>query len=249
MEDSGASQAVSPDVLSQLREVTAATVSMQLVKRGIRRCWIKGPLPVAGWTGDRLVGPAYTLRFLPLREDLSTPESYKGPRSIRQAIEAMPPGRVVVIEAMGETGCGTLGDILAARLQKRGALGVVTDGALRDLEGIRALDWPCFATGAAALPSIASLFFADWECPVACGGVAVLPGDIVVADSDGAVVLPHQLAEEVARDAPEQERFERFAQLKVEDGAPVLGLYPPDEATLAAYEAWCAAGEPGSGKQ
>ena len=223
-----------------LLSVTAATVSMQLVKRGIRRCSIKGPRQVAGPPGTRLVGPAYTLRFLPLREDLSTPESYKGPRSIRQAIEAMPPGRVVVIEAMGETGCGTLGDILAARLQKRGALGVVTDGALRDLEGIAALDWPCFATGAAALPSISGLYFAGWDCPIACGGVAVLPGDIVVADGDGVVVLPQHLAEEVARDAPEQERFERFAQMRVEEGASVIGLYPPDEATLQAYEAWCA---------
>ncbi len=113
--------------------------------------------------------------------------------------------------------------------------------------GIAALDWPCFATGAAALPSIAGLYFADWDCPIACGGVAVLPGDIIVADGDGAVVLPQQLAEEVARDAPEQERFERFAQLKVEQGAPVTGLYPPDEATLRAYEAWCANGETGAG--
>lgn len=247
MESNGIVPETRSDVLDRLRGVTAATVSMQLVKRGIRRCSIKGPLQVAGPAGTRLVGPAYTLRFLPLREDLSTPESYKGPRSIRQAIEAMPPGRVVVIEAMGETGCGTLGDILAARLQKRGALGVVTDGALRDLEGIAALDWPCFATGAAALPSIAGLYFADWDCPIACGGVAVLPGDIVVADGDGAVVLPQQLAEEVARDAPEQERFERFAQLRVQGGAPVTGLYPPDDATLGAYEAWCADGEPATG--
>ena len=124
-------------------------------------------------------------------------------------------------------------------------LGTVTDGALRDLEGIRALDWPCFATGAAAPPSIAGLCFAGWQVPIACGGVAVLPGDIIVADEDGAVVLPQALAEEVARDAPEQERFERFAQLKIAAGASVIGVYPPDDDTLKAYETWCAAGEPG----
>ena len=129
-EESGADVEISAEVLERLSGVTAATVSMQLIKRGIRRHWIEGPRPVAGWTGKRLVGPAYTFRFLPMREDLSTLESYKGPRSIRQAIEEMPPGCVVVIEARGETGCGTLGDILALRLKQRG--GQTNDSSAND---------------------------------------------------------------------------------------------------------------------
>ena len=215
---------------------------MQLLKRGIRRTWMKGPRPLDPHplhpTGPRLVGEAFTLRFVPLREDLSTLESYSNPISIRQGIEQVTPGQVVVIDACGELGCGTLGDILMARLQARGCIGVVTDGALRDLAGIREVGLPAFCAGAAAPPSVGGLAFAGWQQTIGCGGVAVVPGDIVVADEDGAVILPRALADEVAPDALEQERYETFAQERVRAGAPVIGLYPATEASLAEYEAW-----------
>lgn len=235
---------VSDEILEKLRGVTAATVTMQLIKRGIRRCALVGPRPFLGWSGEPVVGPAFTMRFLPMREDLSTLEGYAKPGSIRDAIEAMPAGQVVVMATRGEQGCGTLGDILAARLQKCGARAVVSDGPMRDVAGIDPLGLPIFCTGAAALPSIAGHWFADWQRPVACGGVTVVPGDIIVADRDGAVVLPRALAAEVADAAPAQEHFEAFAQAKVTAGAPVTGLYPPNEATQREYERWCEAGEP-----
>ncbi|MDH3474687.1 MAG: ribonuclease activity regulator RraA [Rhodospirillales bacterium] len=234
-----------PETLEILATVSAATVSMQLLKRGIRNASMIGPRPLDP-AGPRVVGPAYTLRFLPAREDLATLESYARPGSIRQAIEEMPAGQVVVIDARGEQGAATLGDILAARLKARGALAVVSDGPMRDVAEIRPLGLPVFCTGAVAPPSIARLAFTGWQETIGCGGAAVIPGDVIVADEDGAVVVPRALADEVARDAVEQERFERFVQIKVKAGAPVQGLYPPSEETLAAYQAWLKAGEPES---
>ncbi len=235
---------VGDDILEALRGISAATVSMQLIKRGIRRCAMVGPRPFLGWSGQRIVGPAYTMRFLPMREDLSSLEGYAKPGSIRDAIEAMPAGQVVVMATRGEQGCGTLGDILATRLKRRGAQAVVSDGPMRDVEGIDPLGLPVFCSGAAALPSIARHWFADWQLPVACGGVTVIPGDIIVADRDGAVVLPRALAAEVAEAAPGQEHFESFALAKVAAGASVAGLYPPNAETQQEYERWREAGEP-----
>ena len=240
---SDADHSLSSETQARLASVTAATVSMQLLKRGIRNSWMRGPMPIAR-DQPRVVGPAFTFRFLPLREDLSTLESYGKPTSIRAAIEAMPAGAVIVIDARGEQGAATLGDLLVARIKMRGGLAVVSDGPMRDMAEIRKVGLPLFCTGATAPPSIARLTFADWQQPIGCGGVAVLPGDVIVGDEDGVVVLPQALADEVARDAVEQERFERFAQMKILTGAPVAGLYPPNEETQAAYQAWCAAGEP-----
>ena len=229
------------ETLDSLRGVTSATLSMQLLKRGIRRCWLRGPASIHAPdhpAGGRLVGPAFTFRFVPLREDLGTPESYAKEGSMRDAIEAMPAGRIAVIDARGEMGCATFGDILAERMARRGGLGIVSDGPLRDMAAVRALGFPVFCTGASAPPSIAGLVFAGWEEPIGCGGVTVLPGDIMVGDEDGVVVIPRALAAEVAVDAVEQERFERFVQLRVSQGTPIKGLYPPDEGTRADYESW-----------
>jgi regulator of RNase E activity RraA len=234
---------VALEVIQTLASVSGATLSMQLLKRGIRNASMIGPRPLDR-TGPRVAGPAYTLRFLPLREDLATLESYAKPGSMREAIEAVPAGAFVVIDARGEQGAGTLGDILAARLRALGAVAVASDGPMRDVTEIRALDFPVFCTGAVAPPSIARLTFADWQVPIGCGKVAVIPGDILVGDEDGVVVVPRALAGEVAHDAVEQERFERFVQMKVMRGAPVQGLYPPNDETLAAYRAWLEAGEP-----
>ena len=244
-ETTGPTISIDPEVIERLRAVSTATLTMQLIIRGIRQSWIAGTRPLAPDT-PRIAGPAFTLRFLPMREDIATRESYANPGSLREAIEDVQAGAVVVIEARGHTGCGTLGDILAERLKALGCVGAVSDGAMRDVADMRAVGLPVFCNGVAAPPSITGLSFADWGLPIGCGGVAVFPGDIVVADEDGAVVVPRDLAEGVAADAVEQDRFERFVQIRVAAGVPALGLYPPNEATLAAYERWRAAGEPSS---
>jgi regulator of RNase E activity RraA len=235
--------ALSRATLEALRGVSTATLTMQLFKRGLRRVAIQGPLPLDPAT-PRLVGPAFTARFIPAREDISTRESYARAGSLREAIDSAPAGSVMVIEARGELGAGTLGDILVARLKARGVAGAVTDGAIRDTADVRKIGLPVFCAGVTAPPSITALHFADWDLPVGCGGVAVLPGDVIVGDGDGVIVVPRALADEIADEAPEQERFERFVQLKVQAGAEVVGLYPPSDETLADYQKWLEAGEP-----
>ena len=229
--------ATDPALIDALRGISTATLTMQLLKRGIRRGWMAGTRPLQPG-GPRLAGPAFTLRFVPGREDVSTRESYAAPNSLRDAIEAMPEGVVAVIDSRGEQGAGTLGDILAGRMKRRGVAGIVSDGPMRDVAGIRAVDIPVWCSGAAAPPSIAALWFAGWQEPVGCGGVAVFPDDIVVADDDGAVVLPRALG---CRKLPETARsrktLEAWILTEIERGEPVKGLYPPDEAALARYRA------------
>lgn len=220
--------------LEALRGVSTATVTMQLLKRGIRRGWMAGTRPLEPGQA-RLVGPAFTLRFIPGREDVSTRESYAAANSLRDAIEAMPEGVVAVIDSRGEPGAGSLGDILAGRMKQRGVAGAVSDGPMRDVAGVRQTGLPIWCAGAVAPPSIAALWFADWQLPIGCGGVAVFPDDIIVADDDGAVVIPEALADEIAADGAEQEKLEAWILSEIERGVPVKGLYPPDEAALARY--------------
>ncbi|MGI9413808.1 MAG: ribonuclease activity regulator RraA [Hyphomicrobiales bacterium] len=225
------------EICTALTQITTATITMQLLKRGIRRSHMRGPLPLmAGQT--RIAGPAFTVRFIPGREDVSTLDSYAARNSLRDAIEAMPEGAIAVIDARGEMGAATIGDILALAMVKRGVAGFVSDGTVRDVEGVRASGLPVWSAGPAAPPPIGALYFADWELPIGCGGVAVFPDDIIVADEDGAVVIPAALAAEVAEDGAEQERFERFVLEEVRQDGRVKGRYPPDEETLARYREW-----------
>jgi regulator of RNase E activity RraA len=227
---------VSADVLAALSEVTTATITTILLKQGIRNAYLRGPKPLApGY--PRLVGPAFTLRFVPAREDLATPESWASPRSTRAAIEDMPDGCICVADARGLTEAGIFGDILAARMHKRGVAALVTDGSLRDVAGVLVSGLPVWCADVAAPSSVAGHTFVGWQEPIGCGGVAVFPGDIVVADGDGAVVIPAARVEEVARLGPEQERFENWALAEVLKGSPLPGLYPPNAETRARYEA------------
>lgn len=224
------------EMLEALRQISTATLTMQLLKRGIRRSYVAGSQPLE--PGQvRVAGPAFTLRFIPGREDISTRESYAKDNSLRDAIEAMPEGVFAVIDSRGEPGAGTLGDILAGRMKQRGVAAAVSDGPMRDVAGVKSVALPIWCTGAVAPPSIAALWFADWQLPVGCGGVAVFPDDIVVADDDGAVVVPQGLAREIASDGAEQEKLEGWILKEIERGLPVKGLYPPDEETLARYQA------------
>jgi regulator of RNase E activity RraA len=225
----------SPDVLAALRAVSTATITTILLKKGVRRSWMQGPRPLRAGYG-RIAGPAFTLRFIPAREDLATPESWASPRSTRAAIEDMPAGAVVVVDAMGVTGAGIFGDILAARMVKRGVSALVTDGVVRDAAGVLGTGLPVWSAGNAAPASVSGLTFVGWQEPIGCGGAAVFPGDVIVADDDGAVVIPAAFVEHVAAEGPEQERFEAWVVAEVEKGAKLPGLYPPDEATRARYE-------------
>ncbi len=196
-------------VQSRLRAVSTATISMQLLKRGIRAVSMAGVAPLRRGF-PRIAGPAYTLRFLPFREDLFDVAKIGDPESSqRKAIEEAPAGSVLVIETHGATDTGTLGDILAARLKVRGVEGVVTDGAVRDAAGVLAVDYPVFAGGVAAPASYNGLVDGGHQLDISCGGVTVRPGDMVVADDDGAIVIPADLAAEVAEAGWEQERLER----------------------------------------
>ena len=220
-----------------LSGVTTATLTTVLLKKGLRNVWMRGSRSLRAGQ-SRVVGRAFTLRFVPAREDLATPESWSAPISTRAAIEQMPAACLVVVDAMGVTDAGIFGDILCARMKKRGVAGLITDGTVRDLAGVLGTDLPVWCSGVAAPPSVAGLTFVGWQQPIGCGGVAVFPNDVVVADDDGAVLIPAALLEEVIAAAVEQERLEGWIMGQVEAGQALPGLYPPNDANKAAYQAW-----------
>ncbi len=220
-----------------LSRISTATLTTVLLKKGLRNVWLRGARPLRAHQ-SRLVGEAFTLRFVPAREDLATPESWGSPISTRAAIEAMPEGCMAVVDAMGVTDAGIFGDILCARMAKRGVTALVTDGVVRDVAGVLGTGLPVWCQGVAAPPSVAGLTFVAWQQPIACGGVAVFPGDVIVADDDGAVLIPAGLLDEVTALAAEQEMLEKWIMGEVEAGAMLPGLYPPNEEQRARYEAW-----------
>ncbi|MEK9905846.1 MAG: ribonuclease activity regulator RraA [Rhodospirillales bacterium] len=230
------SEPIAPDVWKTLVGITTATLTTVLLKKGLRNTWIRRAAPLRSG-GGRLAGPAFTLRFVPYREDLASPASWSSPISTRAAIEAMPAGAMVIADAMGSTDAGIFGDILCARMVKRGVNGLITDGVMRDLSGVLGTGLPVWAAGAAAPPSVAALHFVGWEETIACGGVCIVPGDAVVADDDGAVVIPRSIVEEVASQGAEQEAQEEWIMSEVEAGASLPGLYPPNAENLSRYEA------------
>ena len=222
--------------LDALANVSTATLTTILLKKGLRNVWMRGTPPLRPG-GPRQVGRAFTLRFVPAREDLATPESWSSPRSTRAAIEAMPPGCIAVVDAMGIVDAGIFGDILCSRMKKRGVAALVTDGVVRDVAGVLGTGLPVWCRGGAAPPSVAALTFVGWQEPIGCGGVSVYPDDVIVADEDGAVLIPQKLLEEVVAAAPEQERMEAWILEEVEKGVPLPGLYPMNAETRARYEA------------
>ncbi|MGQ0675583.1 MAG: ribonuclease activity regulator RraA [Rhodospirillales bacterium] len=231
------------DTIEKLKRASTATITMQLLKRGLRHGAIRRARPLDP-SRARCVGPAFTLRFIPMREDLAQPPKPGQMLPHRIAVEAAPAGSVLVIDSGGGDNCGTLGDILVARLKHRGVAGVVSDGPMRDAAGILGVGLPVLCAGTAAPASMNQVIPVDTGLPVGCGGVAVFPGDIVATDIDGAVVVPRHVADELARDAFEQERLEKFVLREVKRGRGIDGLYPPGEKALADYNAWLAAGEP-----
>ena len=224
-----------PDATAALRKVSTATLTVQLSKRGISNCFMRGLRPTR--PDLRLLGYAYTLRYVPLREDVRDADTAEL-NAQKRAVETIGPDEVLVIDARRDAGAGTIGDILAARALARGATGIVTDGGLRDSAGVAALDIPTYyqAPHAAVLGLVH--FPLATNVPVACGGALVMPGDVIVGDADGVVVIPAHLAEGVALDALEQEEREAWALERVQAGESVRGVYPLSEARRGEFEAW-----------
>jgi regulator of RNase E activity RraA len=228
-----------PEALrEQLGQVSTATLTSVLLKLGLRNTFMTDVRPLV--PGTRLVGQAYTLRYIPMREDLDGDaldgrfDNLTNPQRI--GIERIAAGDVLVIDARGDVRAGTIGNILVTRMARRGGAGLVTDGAFRDAAGIAATGLPAYCRNTHAATNVTLHHPVDVQLPVACGGVAVFPGDALVGDGDGVIVVPRHLAEEAASRALEQERRERFILGKVQGGASILGVYPPNAETLAEFE-------------
>ncbi len=230
-----AAGALTPELRDKLLRVPVAGLSAQLRKRGLNNVTIDGVRPMH--PGTRIVGTAKTLRFVPGREDLFTSHG-GGYNAQKRAFDTVAEGEIIVIEARGETGSGTLGDILALRAKTRGAAGIVTDGGVRDFDAVAEIGIPVYSAG--AHPAVLGRKHVPWEMDVTigCGGTTVQPGDILVGDSDGVLVLPPALAAEVADAALAQEDEDAWVAEQVAAGHAVDGLFPMNADWKARYDAW-----------
>ena len=226
------------DSREALKRVSTATLTTVLFKRGLRNVFIQGVF-LLNREAPRMVGEAYTLRFIPAREDLDQLGAFEGRgHPQREAIEACPPGHVLVMDARRDATAATGGDILLTRLMVRGVTGIVTDGGLRDSQTIEKLPWPAYCGARSAPLNLVRHHAADSQVPIGCGGVPIYPGDIIVGDAEGVVVIPANIAPDVAREALAQSEFEDWVEGKVKEGRSIFGLYPPSAETRAEYEAW-----------
>jgi regulator of RNase E activity RraA len=230
---------LSQEAKAKLSHVSAATICSALFKRGLRNQYIQDVRPLNPGLGN-MVGPAYTLRYIPAREDLnplSVFEDREHPQ--RKAVEECPPGAVFVVDSRKDARAASAGSILVTRLMKRGVAGFVTDGGLRDSPEIANLDIPTYQNRPAAPTNLTVHQALDINVPIGCGDAAVWPGDIVVGDAEGVVVIPVHLAEHVANEAHEMTAFEDFVTECVLAGQSILGLYPPtDDKNREAFAAW-----------
>ena len=223
----------------RLGKVSTATLCTALFKRGFRNVYIQGISRMTTPSGGNLVGPAFTMRSIPAREDLDQISAFDDPNHPqRKAIESVPPGYVLVLDCRQEKRVASGGEILTTRLKVRGGAGLVSDGPVRDSGSLKNLDFPIYCAGGSAPLNLLYHHAVDQNVPIGCGGVAVYPGDIIVGDDEGVVVIPRHLADEVARDAAEQEKMESFILERVQQGARLPGTYPPNAETRAAFEAW-----------
>ncbi len=233
---------IDQELRATLALCSAASISTQLIKRGLRNVAVRGVAPVRA-DAPPMIGPAFTLRYVPAREDLDKYGSGGDPANLqRQAIEQVPAGSVFALDCRGATDIAGIGSILCRRLQARGVAGVLLDGGVRDTRSMAQLDLPVYCAGPAVPPNYVGHHAADLNVPIACGGVVIYPGDIIFGDAEAVVVMPRHLAVEVAADAAEMERRERFLFREIESGRPIKGVYPPDEETLQRYAAACAGG-------
>ncbi len=222
----------------RLSQVSTATLTTCLFKRGFRNVYLQDVHPVAPGQPP-MVGEAFTLRMIPAREDLDVLAAYADPEHPqRKAIETCPPGRVLVVDSRGDPRGASAGDILITRLKVRGVAGIVTDGGFRDSPGIAALGFPAYHRRPSPPTGPIWHHAADIGLPIACGGVAVYPGDVMVGDAEGVVCIPAHLAAEVAEEAVEMTLYETFVEERVKAGDRLPGLYPASEASRAAFAEW-----------
>jgi regulator of RNase E activity RraA len=221
-----------------LKKVSTATLTTVLFKRGLRNVFVQNVF-LLNPRAPRMVGEAFTLRYIPAREDVDQLGAFEGRgHPQREAIETCPPGQVLVMDARRDASAATGGDILMTRLMVRGVAGVVTDGGLRDSPTIEKLAWPAYCGARAAPLNLVRHHAVESQVPIGCGGVAVYPGDVVVGDAEGVVVIPASMAEEVAKEAEAQTEFEDWVEARVKEGRSIFGLYPPNAETKAEFEAF-----------
>jgi regulator of RNase E activity RraA len=229
---------MTPESRERFKKVSSATLTTVLFKRGLRNVFIQG-IFLLNARAPRMVGEAFTLRYIPAREDVDQLGAFEGRgHPQREAIEACPAGSVLVMDARRDASAATGGDILMTRLMVRGVAGVVTDGGLRDSPTIEKLPWPAYCGGRAAPLNLVRHHAVDSQVPIGCGGVAVYPGDVLVGDAEGVVVIPARIADEVATEAESQTQFEDWVEERVKEGRSIFGLYPPNAETKAEFEAW-----------
>ena len=234
---------LSDSTRAKLKTVSTATLASALYKRGLRHQMVQDVRPLSAPQGGSMVGEAYTLSYMPAREDLNPMTVFRDPsHPQRRAVEECPPGCVLVMDSRKDPRAASAGGILATRLMMRGVAGVVTDGGFRDSAEIAALDMPSFHARASAPTNLTLHQAIDLQVPIGCGDAPVFPGDVVVGDADGVIIVPAEIADAIADEAVEMTAYEDFVMERVRAGARTIGLYPPtDEANLAAFAAWRAA--------
>ena len=229
------------DALEKLRQVSTSTLATQLYRRGFRQPALIG-VRALSTVVDGFVGEAFTMRFIPAREDVNPLDPYRSGNTLQwEAIESVPPGHVIVVDSRGDTSAASGGDMLMTRAMVRGAAGFVTDGGLRDGHTLAGLPFATYAREVTITTRAAYHHVADLQVPIGCAGVAVYPGDVLVGDRDGVVVIPRAIAVEIAQPALEQEQLEAYVQTRIAGGEPLWGNYPPGEEIKAQYNAWKAA--------
>jgi 5-oxopent-3-ene-1,2,5-tricarboxylate decarboxylase / 2-hydroxyhepta-2,4-diene-1,7-dioate isomerase len=229
---------LTPEIVKLLSGVATATLTAQLQKRGIRNTFFTGLVPIK--KGQRLLGVAKTLRYVPMREDL-IPVLQVGQNAQRLAVESIQPGEVLVMEARNSPQAGTIGDVLAMRALARGATGVITDGCVRDSEAVGQLQIPVYLQSTHAATFSRDHLPLAIDIPIACAGVLVMPGDVIVGDDDGAMLIPAALVGEVAMEAAEQELRDAWSFFRVAAGESSVGVFPISSDRMHEYEAWKAA--------
>ncbi len=229
---------LTPENRARLRQVSTATLTTVLFKRGLRNTFIQGVRPLNP-AAPRLVGEAYTLRYIPAREDLDhigVFEDRSHPQ--RKGVEEIPPGHVMVIDSRKDARAASAGGILITRMMVRGVAGVVSDGGFRDTPDIAKMDFPVYCAAPSAPTNLIHHHAVDLNQPIGCGDVAVFPGDIIVGDQEGVVVIPAGIANAVAEEAWPMTQFEDWVEAQVRGGRSIVGLYPPTPETRAEFQAW-----------
>lgn len=223
-----------------LKKTSTASIATLLFKRGLRNQFVQNVARLNP-ESERMVGPVYTLRYIPAREDLNPLDVFRDPgHPQRRAVEEIPAGHVLVMDCRQDATAASAGAILVTRLEIRGCAGVVTDGGLRDSDEIAGLDMPSFCARPSAPTNLTKHQALDLNVPVGCGGVAVFPGDIAVGDGDGVIIIPAELADDIAAEAKGMETYEAWVVEQVKAGASIIGLYPMNDEVRARYETWLA---------